>query len=199
MSKPSFLISHFSFLSSGTASRRSAARSGMTLIEVVVSVAIIAVISALLLSALPLIRSQQQLRATVQYIQSNLRLAQQAALNETRAPGCLTRAGDDKERQRQCSDVGIAVRNGELVQYADTQNDNTFSETADFIISKEKLPNAVTVPAISWLFEATPPTIILWVNGRTQPSNEPADLVIQAASLKATIHVFAYGYTQATY
>lgn len=174
-------------------------KAGMTLIEVVISIAIISVISALLLSALPLIRSQQQLRGAVQQIQSNLRVAQQAALNESRPAACLTRAGDDKEKQRSCSDRGLAISNNTLIQFADTQDDNRFSASSDFIISQENLTGGTTAPNKAWLFEATPPTITLWVDGKIQPGALPANADIRAGALTATIHVYAYGYTQATF
>lgn len=167
----------------------------MTLIEIVVSIAIISTISLLLLSAIPLIRSQQQLRVAASQIQSSLRVAQQAAFNEARPPACLEGAGEDKEKQRRCSDIGIAIRAGEIIQFADTQADNTFSKSGDYVISRDKFPAAVTVPDKTWLFEASPPTITLTVDGITQAANKPASIVIKASSLTATVQVFAYGYT----
>ncbi len=171
----------------------------MTLIEIVVSIAIISTISLLLLSAIPLIRSQQQLRVAAAQIQSTLRVAQQSAFNESRPAACLESVGEDKEKQRRCSDIGIAIRSGEIIQFADTQSDNTFSKNGDYVISRDRFPTAVTVPDKTWIFKASPPTIILIVDGITQPADKPASFTIKASSLTATIQVFAYGYTTITF
>jgi prepilin-type N-terminal cleavage/methylation domain-containing protein len=167
---------------------------GMTLIEIVVSVAIISVISALVLNALPTIRNQQQLRAATQQIQNQLRAAQQNDLNETRSPDCLQRVGEDKEKQRRCSDVGVAIRQNKIVQFADTEDDNTLSNSGDVILSQEEISSAVIVPNRTWLFEATPPTILLRIDGKVQQVGQPNTTIISAGALKATFEVSTYGY-----
>lgn len=172
---------------------------GMTLLEVVVSISIISVATALLLSALPLIRSQQQLKLAAAHLQSDLRRAQLGALNETRAPACVEEAGDNQAQKQRCSDIGITVQNNEAVEFADIDANGRYNEPVDFLLSREPLPLAVSVPAKTWVFKASPPTSNLYVNGSVQVVSQPDVTIITAGSLKATLNTYAYGYVEAKF
>ena len=173
--------------------------SGMTLLEVVVSISIISIATALLLSALPLIRSQQQLKLAAAHLQSDLRRAQLGAINETRAPACIDEGGSDQAQKQHCSDIGITVQNNEVVEFADIDANGRYNEPTDFLLSKEPLPGAVSVPAKTWVFKASPPTINLYVNGTVQLVSQPDVTIINAGALKATLNTYAYGYVEAKF
>ena len=172
---------------------------GMTLLEVVVSISIISIATALLLSALPLIRSQQQLKLAAAHLQSDLRRAQLGAINETRVPACLDEAGDNAAQKQRCSDIGITVQNNQVVEFADIDADGRYNEPTDFFLSREPLPGAVSVPAKTWVFKASPPTSTLYVNGTVQLASQPDITIITAGSLKATLNTYAYGYVEAKF
>lgn len=167
---------------------------GFTLIEVVVGIAIVSIITILTVTAFPFIRERQQVSLATQEFESALRRAQQLALFETRHPQCLQNVGSEAEKQRRCSDVGIVVDESELITYADTVSDDRYTPDEDFVLSRIPVPANVVVSAKAFLFEASPPTITMFVDGEVRAAHQTETITITSGSVTANLVVSAYGF-----
>lgn len=170
----------------------------MTLIEVLVGITIIGILSFLAATTLPYVRQYQQANLTAQLIQSTMRRAQQLALDETRDEKCLATVAGEPEQQRRCSDVGVATTGQNMVLYADTVDDNRHTADRDFIIATLPLSGSVDVTAKSFLFEATPPTITMFVNGEVRAASQTEPLTVRAGRAAIQLSVSSYGLIQQT-
>ncbi len=164
---------------------------GFTLLETAVVLAIMGILSAIVLTGWPAARQHQALLLATEQVQTMVRTAQQKALNEDRPQACL----DQAVVQKNCSDVGVAVKDNNIVIFADSNNPdaNQYEEGAgkDFLIEKQTLPLGVTGPTAwqSFIFEATPPNIELKDAGPSKTKK----LTLQSGSSTRTLTIKNYG------
>lgn len=177
-------------------SRKQINTSGFTLIEALVTVAIISILTVLVASSYPIVRQQQQVRVAEQLLGSQLRRAQQLALNENREVRCLQLFADQVSLQPRCSDIGIAIRGSEFIMFADTDADTRFTSGSDYIISNTAIGKDVSIPNKDFLFKATPPTITAYTDGVVQSLKTPQTLVIAVGSLQVPYDIYPYGYIE---
>lgn len=162
---------------------------GFTLLETAVVLSIISILTGLVLTGWPRTRQHQALLLASQQVKTMIHTAQQKALNEDRAKACT----DTINPPRLCSDIGIALKDGTIVVFADTVDDNKFTapvsqnNPGDFELERQTLPLSVTGPS-NWqafIFEATPPHIDL-IGG-------PKTLTLTSGTATKTITVQRYG------
>lgn len=177
---------------------------GFTLLEVVVTIVILSIITLLVTSAFPEARSAQALLLARQQLRSIFQKAEQQALQEIRDENCLQRVKNnpDYTLQKRCSDIGVALQGSTALLFADTEDDNQYTEGQDYLLSTLSLPAGVKVTQAdgtdlstwqSFLFEATPPTIDLYVNQTLLPGNQQAPIALQAGRRSALLNVNRYG------
>lgn len=174
--------------------RRGVRSQGMTMIEVLVGITIIGILSYMAATTFPYVRQYQQATLTAQLIQNTMRRAQQLALDETRGEKCLAVVGEEEEGQRRCSDVGVAIAGQEMVLYADTADDNRYTASQDFVVARLAIPSTVTVTGKSFLFEATPPTITMFVDGQVRAATASEPLTVRAGRASIPLAVSSYGF-----
>lgn len=166
---------------------------GFTLLEVLVTLAIITIVTFMATLAFPIIREREALVNARQQISSALRAAQTQALNEQRRPDCLARVGDSPLAAKKCSDVGIFLQAEKLITFADT-NDNNQYDSQDFLESEGSLPRPVTVlGAASIVIEATPPNVAMWHNGRVVPAGSQVAVKLRAGRGTLPLSISSYG------
>ena len=167
---------------------------GFTLIEVVVTMAILSALVTLLTVGYPTTRDNQALQLAQQQLQFLVRDAQQQALNEEREEECLNQFSPDDAEQRRCSDVGLSFRDQIVIMFADTSGDDLIYDAGaggDYVITSQEL-SATVASQDSLLFIAQPPTIRLLVNG-AELVGEPARLTLTAGEQKANLVIGKYG------
>ena len=167
---------------------------GFTLIESVVVISIITILTYLVLNALPLARTNQEMENDLQQLRSFLSRAQQQALNEIREDDCLSFAGSDEDAQRRCSDVGVLVASGSLTMFADIDGNGDYSNGADFIIDESDLAAGVegNIP-VSIVFASTPPTIITLSDVDVLAPNESAVVKLELEDASRELTIGPYG------
>lgn len=142
---------------------------GFTLVEMAVIMAIIGIMTLLVAFAFPAVRTNQALLQAQQTFQTELRSAQQQALNELRAEECLAAAGEEEDADLHCSDIGVALVGRNLIIFADTSEaDENRKDDDDYILREIELPAAASVDQ-SFLFQATPPNVYLFSDGTVVP------------------------------
>lgn len=171
---------------------------GLTLLELLVTITMITLVTYLVTAAFPVVREEEALKHASQQIISALRAVQIQALDEQRSPDCLARVGENPLDAKRCSDVGIMLREADIMTFADT-NDNNQYDDQDVRLAATNLarPAAVIIP-VSLLVEATPPNIVLFVNGTILPANESTPVILQAITLRSrkrttSLAISAYG------
>lgn len=128
------------------------------------TVTIIVIFGTMIAVAWPQVRVNQGFILAEEAIQSALHNAQEKAINEERVASCLslfTSAAD----KRRCSDIGIALRNSDMILFADTSGSNHRYTAGDVILEQTKLIAPVIVETPIWrsfLFEAIPPNVTLY-------------------------------------
>lgn len=168
---------------------------GFSLIESLVIVSIMGILTGLALQAFPSVRAHQQLVADTEQIRSLLLDAKQRTLNQVRPEDCKPIPGDQESKERaSCSDVGISFQDGEIVQFADTTEDNVYS-FSDYSVVKMPLSTKVknTSTAFTLLFKSTPPSLDFYVDGRLIGEGETRTIILQAdngTERTLTIHPF---------
>lgn len=173
---------------------------GFTLVEMVVVVAIMAILGLAVALAYPHARAEQKLTLAEQTLQAALRGAQQSAINEERDPDCLAALPSGMPPER-CSDTGIVLCPGDptMIIFADIvdPDDNNFDCRArnDFIVAEIPFPDGVLVepsnPPTILLFQGTPPTIHLFSNVGEITNFEPVTLRI--GNITRELNVGSYG------
>lgn len=167
---------------------------GFTLIEIVVTVTIILLLTTLMLSAWPVTRSNQAFVLAGQQLQAILREAQQMALDENRQEACKLSVPEP----RTCSDVGVAVRDDQIVLFADTWGANNHYDDSDYVISTRELPLRVrTVSSAAWqsfVFKSVPPRTVLYHGAATITDDAQGELVLQVSQRQRTFRITAYGH-----
>jgi prepilin-type N-terminal cleavage/methylation domain-containing protein len=168
--------------------------SGFTLIEIVVTVVIIASFSGIMLAAYPTLRVYQSTKAAKQLIQSELRTAQQRAIHRERGQNCLDTLESPALFDR-CSEIGLLFQAGqsEVIimansYYGDEDEDEDryrLSFPNDTELGRFELPDGVIAEQnTSLLFIAKPPTVRLMTQ---QDISAPTE-VTQSTPLHITSH-----------
>jgi prepilin-type N-terminal cleavage/methylation domain-containing protein len=164
--------------------------SGFTLIEVIVTVGIIAVLAAILAVGWPRVREEQALIITQQQVQALLRQAQEQTLNKTKPEGC-SEAG--------CIDHGVALRNRQAVIFTDRAGRNKqYDEGADFVVSAVDLP-AQVITNDEWqslVFVAFLPSVHLYNDKVIVGVDHQALLTFKAGNRTKNYKLFAHGQLQ---
>lgn len=171
---------------------------GFTLVEAMVSVGIISILSVMLMRSFPFIRNSQHVKLTQEQLASQLRRAQQLALDETRAEACLNLFVGQEDQNSRCSDVGVALRGQKLIMFADTtphEADNKYTD-GDYVLSSVDVPGDVTMPEKSFLFKGTPPTMLVYVDGVIKPLKSAEPLTIGVGETQVLLNVYPYGYVE---
>lgn len=168
-------------------------QSGLSLLEVVVTLVLITLTTFLAGVAFPVVREQQALTQTRQQFTAAVRAAQIQALDEQRSAECLDRVGAGLRQQKLCSDIGVYVAEGELRTFADIQDNNLF-DANDMPLGRSLLPATITAATpTTILFEATPPNVITYVNGDLIPLNQKATIVFRSPHRELSLTLSAYG------
>lgn len=169
---------------------------GFALIEVVVTMTIIGILTAILAVAFPVARQQQALQLAQQRIEALLREAQLQTLNEERAQDCRALfTGTDalsQARQRRCSDVGLYLQGRQVRLFADTDGDKIYATTDFQIRPPEELP-AEVVGTTSLVFNAAPPHLELYGNGLLIDDQHPLSLTLHLSRADAALLVRPFG------
>lgn len=175
----------------------------MTLIETIVVISIISILSAITAVSFPVVRDKQRLVADANTIEALLQEAQLRALNEVRSEDCLARAGDDKQVQRHCSNVGVALQARQAILFSDFNGDRAYTPGEDMNITERELATDVTsalLPAWqAFVFEALPPTVAVYADGAVvlpASSPEATAVSLQTRNQTKTFSVRPYGIIQ---
>lgn len=159
------------------------ASAGFTLIEVVVSIAVVSVVATMIATAYPVVRQAQQLDAAEQQIQAALYEARDMAFNEERDQKCLDQADVEKGMlAKYCSDVGVKFDRDKLILFADSDNSETFAVGSDFIIKTIALTGGVYIEVPTpdtEIFYGEPPSL------RMEPGVGPEFKIVAATSTRA--------------
>lgn len=170
--------------------------SGYTLLELMVTIGILSIITMLSTRAFPIVRDQQNLVRAERQLQSLLRTAQQNALDEERTEACLASVSSASSDQRRCSDIGVAIRERELKMFADTIDDNRYTENGDFVLSTSTFASEVISLNSAWrsfLFEGIPPSITLFSDGQVVNPTLPVPVTLQAGQAQASYNLYMFG------
>ena len=164
---------------------------GFSLIEVLVIISIITIFSVLTATSLPIARNRQNIQLAGQQVSAMLSEAIQRAINETREESCLEGRGEAIK----CSDVGVHIAGTTITMFADTVDDNKFSD-GDAVIKTQTLSgNAISPDDMSIVFEAAPPSVIAFGNGNViTPDGQQATFSVSAGSHTSTYRADAYGH-----
>lgn len=167
--------------------------SGLTLLELIITLSVITIATLVVGSALPVVREHQALQQARQQFTSYIRTAQTQALDEQRSDACLERMGDSLPLQKRCSDLGVYVEGNQLTVFADTQ-DNDQYDASDIVLNTANLPATIAAASpASILFEATPPNIRTYVNGLLVIPSAPAALTLISPNRAVSLTISAYG------
>jgi len=172
------------------------ADSGFTLIEMMVIIVIISIMTVLLAVAFPVVQRQQQLKLTATTLVSQLRRAQQLALDETRDDACLQLLADQPQNQTRCSDIGVAIRNPTLITYADIDGNHQYTDGHDYVLNKIDAPSTVSLANKDFLYQGAPPTVNAFVDGAPSALNAAVPLDMTINNEVTSLTVFPYGYVQ---
>jgi type II secretory pathway pseudopilin PulG len=175
--------------------------SGFTLIETVLTVGIIAALGAAIAVGWPRVRAHQGIVLATEHIQSWIYTAQEKSLNEERPDACVNLFTTLADKRR-CSDVGIALRDNEMIMFADTDGNNDRYTNNDFIIDRTTLvsPVVVDTPGPTWdsfLFRAVPPGVVLHgKNGQPIGTGSNDVFRLESGPYQIDINVLPYGLLQ---
>ncbi|MEX1112183.1 MAG: type II secretion system protein [Candidatus Andersenbacteria bacterium] len=172
----------------------------MTLLETVVVITIMSILSVLTAVSFPVIRNHQNLITDAGQVEGALQEAQLRALNEVRPEECLSQAGDDRDLQRRCSNIGTAFQDRQGVLFSDFDGDRQYTPGEDFEIKRYTLVTTVDgVSSPAWqtfVFEALPPTVAVYAGGAVVlPSSESsaAVLTLRAGGQTKELKIRPYG------
>ncbi len=169
---------------------------GFTLVEALVIIAIIGILSALSLQALPAARSNQQLTTDTEQIRALLLDAKERALNQVRPDQCLPMADMASVNRASCSDVGIAlpINTNKVIEFADTNSNNTY-DSSDYVIATFTITAAPGTGSVtSLLFRSNPPSVFLYKDTKLMGPTDTAMIYLNGyGSMKRNLTVHSYG------
>lgn len=168
-------------------------QAGFSLIESLIVVSIITIMTSLAMHALPIARSNQQLIADTEQIRALLLDAKERAVNQVRPDACLNKIEKASKDRAVCSDVGIAFVGNQLIEFADVNQDNKYSN-GDYKIVQYALTNAPGDN--SFVFESVPPQVYLHTLGNSTPMGPSETIQIKLTgygSLSRTLVIHSYG------
>lgn len=168
------------------------AAAGFTLLEIIVTIAILTTITIVVAVAYPTTRRHQALGIAEQTLQMRIRGALATAVNEERTPDCRVEANTRAVPEQRCSDVGVYVADEELITFADLTNDGMYTAIDDFELNRVSFAGGVqAVTPVSFLFLGVPPDSTLLVNGLEASSGQ---IVLRAGQTMVPLNVYSYGH-----
>lgn len=181
-------------------SSRTGLAAGFTLVEVVVTLAIMGILTVAIAVAFPTLRSEQKLLLAQQRLEALLRDAGQRALNEDRDSACVDRyPGDDSAaatKRRRCSDVGVAVTDQSALLFADIDGNKSYSASQDYVIEAAETLPATVHPTYYFVAIGTPPQLELYGNGALLDDQHPATLTLTVGRATRRLGISSFGKVQ---
>ncbi len=178
-------------------------RPGFSLIESLVVISIIGILTGMSTVAIPALRAHQELVADTESIRALLLDAKQRTLNQVRPEGCLPDLSSEDINRAGCSDVGVAIVGGEIIEFSNTNTAGTglykYNVTGTFgdhIIVKSKLASKLVSGSVqSLLFMGVPPSVKLYKDGLEFSSASDTALINLTSSNGTTrkIKVYSFG------
>ena len=179
------------------------ASSGITLVETIVSIGIIAFLTALLVVSWPQVRDRQAFSLAVEVLQTFFNRAREHALTESRTSACAQQYELEDLTRRQCAVVGVAMKGRELLLFADTYGTNQLfdeGENRDFVIERRTLPLSISSPSTawqSWVFKAIPPVVTLYdPTGQLIGAGSTSRITLSLGSKTQTFVITPYGHLE---
>ena len=175
-------------------------QSGFSLIESLIVISIISIMSALSLQALPIARSNQELIGDTEQIRALLSDAKERALNQVRPSDCLPMDDMTSVDRSPCSDVGIAFSGSQVIEFADTNQNNYYDDSStDYVIATYDLTAAPGNDSVtSLVFKSIPPSVLLYSatdnSSALMGPSDTATIVLDGyGDLSRTLIVHSYG------
>lgn len=172
---------------------------GFSLVESMVVVTMVSILSIMSLQAIPALRAHQELVTDTETIRALLLDAKQRALNQVRPEDCLSGFAVTDSARAGCSDVGVALRQGEIIQFAnshETGGSGPKYDTNDYVIVRSKAASKIKFGSpTSLLFLGNPPATILYKDGAEIAAGDFSTKIILTASngRERTITVYSSG------
>lgn len=171
--------------------------SGFTLIEMVVSIAIIGILTTMIAVGYPAVRDRQTLQRAHQQLEVLVREAAQQTLNEERAAACRDRFPGDAlaavTSRRRCSDVGIHIQGATATLFADLDGNKAYSVNRDYNIRDPIALPAPVTEAATIVFNASPPYLTLYGNASLVDDQHPFEVVLQLHGGTNVLVIRPYG------
>ncbi|MEK7499307.1 MAG: hypothetical protein AAB649_01740 [Patescibacteria group bacterium] len=181
---------------------------GFSLIESLVIVSMISILSVMSLRAIPALRSHQELVTDTEKIRALILDARQRTLNQVRPADCLKELEKDHPTRATCSDVGVALQFGEIIEFSNTytvgngalkydwDGGSESTTVRDHVIQRLKPVTRIKSGSpTSLLFMGVPPTIELYRDGtKVNPGDESTKITLIASNGSTrTITVYSSG------
>ncbi len=174
---------------------------GFSLVESITIIAIISILTAISVAALPAIRAHQALVADTEQIRSLLLDSKQRSLNQVRPEACVQEAEANGKDSRRCSDTGIVFHEGNVIQYADSGTPNLRYDEADHKIATYPLQSVIvkgdSTNPNHFLFYGNPPSVDLYVTGLRASPGDVYTILLRANTGKnkqeRTIEISSFG------
>ncbi len=170
---------------------------GFMLIELVVTLAIVGIVTTLIAVAFPALRERQALLLAQQRFEALLREAQQRALNEDRPEACVQLFPGTDERalasQKRCSDVGVHIAGRAATLFADVDGNKAFSPARDFIIHDVEVLPASFTPTLAVVVVGRPPQLELYGNGVVLTDQHPLPVTVQSGTATSQLTISSFG------
>lgn len=170
---------------------------GFSLIEIVVTIAIIGILTTMVAAGYPAVRNRHTMQRAQQQMELLLREAQQQTLNEERAKACRDLSPRDTEgdivARRRCSDVGIHLQGTTAILFADLNSDKAYSANRDYQIRDPETLPATVVPNQTIVFNATPPHLTMYGNGGIVDGQHPLEVTFQLHNDTSTLLLRPFG------
>ncbi len=165
---------------------------GFSLVESIVIISIISILTLLVTTGLPQVRRNYQLRTDVEVVRLAISSARYHALNQIRPKDCIALIGNDETMQKKCSRAGVEIKQGEATTFIDIDENYTLGQR-DIIVSRQDLFSVIDNGVTTFVFEPTPPTVVMYRNGSITSSGSTIELSFKLDNLKKTVKVETYG------